>query len=187
MMAGVSSIRRSARSSRIALYVSPLYSSRKANKFRIPRHPIRRNALPPKPLLHNNPSRLIKPDIPLLHHPQHFLLPRIVQSGPLIATNNVIGDVEVRAVEASFDVAAEGGWDRRVAVEVEGSETQVWTGEARDGLAGLGKPAGAGEVKDCGCQCGSGGGAPTVKATLRAASRLFAMFINVYSVKKVKN
>lgn len=126
--------------------------SRETYKLRIPWPPIRANAFPPKPVLHNHLPRLIKAQVPLLHHPQHLLLPRLIKTRSFVSTDNIIGDVEVCAVEAGFDVATEGGRDWCVAVEVECGDEDRWTWETGDGFAGLREPAGAGEVEDwCGC------------------------------------
>ncbi len=87
----------------------PTRTSRKHHSLPIQRPPIRRNPLPPEPLLHHHPPRLIKPNPPTPHNPLHLPLRARIQPPPTISRFDILGQTEIAAVESGFGVFGEGG------------------------------------------------------------------------------
>ena len=79
----------------------------KHNSFPIQRPPITPDPLPPKPLLHPNPPRLIKPHSSHLHQPINLLPRPLIQSPSRILRLNILRQVEVAAVQAGLGIIVE--------------------------------------------------------------------------------
>ena len=135
-------------------------SSRKHDSLPIQRPPITPNPLPPKPLLHTHPTRLIEIHPPNLHNPINLLLRPLIQPRSTIFRLDVLGQIKVGAVEAGFRVFREG----RAGREPHVAETVQPVGDVRCGAVdvfrdctggcyvgdwgGVGFPLGAGQVED---------------------------------------
>jgi len=61
----------------------------------IPRPTILVNILPPKPLLHDHPPRLIKPTTPALHNRPYSLLALLIQALSTVPTFHILAQVKV--------------------------------------------------------------------------------------------
>jgi len=81
--------------------------SRKHDRLPIQRPPIRPDPLPPKPLLHDNPARLIEAHPPQSHHAINLILRPLVQPAPRIPGFDVLRQVERRGLQAGLGVFGE--------------------------------------------------------------------------------
>jgi hypothetical protein len=79
----------------------------KHDSLGIPRSTILINILPPEPLLHDHPPRLIKPTPSALHNSLYSLLSLLIQALSAVSTLDILTQVKVCTAESSFDVVFE--------------------------------------------------------------------------------